>query len=431
MQKKYIINVDDLLLVVILLESFCGMRSVIRYAEMYIITLGTFLCFYKFVKNGKLHMSKEVKVWLVFCAYLVLSLKWSISADGTLNFVRTSVFGAAILMVVIDKPLIIKYLKAVYAVCLTAALSIILELFYPSLIADKLWFFFEFRASGRFNIALLKAGERYNGAYSGIIGEKGDAAFFMCLGLSILFSKCFARKKFKVNDILGLAVLMIALLLTGKRMLFLISIAIPLLLLMISDIRKERKLKYVLQLALTAVLGLVLMINLVPGLGNVFIRLSEAGSNDGALSERYRMWNVCLRMFYESPVTGYGVTGFNNYAYHYGLTAGANAHNIYIQLLGETGLAGMTILFCFLAAVLIRDINLFRMRSFLTRDEICLMYFSFCGQFIFLFYGLSGNTLYYRFEFVMYFMCLLIMNILSLQLSRIPGNTVIIRGEHG
>ncbi|HWT76040.1 MAG TPA: O-antigen ligase family protein [Mobilitalea sp.] len=431
MQIKKYIDVDDLILFIVVLLSFCAMRTVIRYGEKYLVILGILLCVYKFVKNSYLFISLESKVWIIFCVYVTLFLKWSCSVVSTIKYIRLSAFVLALMMIIVNKEFIIKYIKIMYVGCVITAISIMAELINPLVISKYFWYFFEFRASAKNNIAYLKLGDRYNGAYSGLIGEKGDAAFFMCLGLAIVFSKCFARKKVTRMDIISIVLLAAALLLTGKRMLFLISMTLPLLLILLSDMRRESKVLHIFEIGFVALLAFAVIINVVPDLAKVFERLNVNMGQDAAINERYRLWDICLKMFLESPIIGQGLAGFNQFSYNYGNLAGANAHNIYIQLLGETGLLGASILVCFIISTMIKNINIYRCRSHMNAEERNWMYFAFCGQFIFLVYGITGNTFYYSFEFIMYVICLLIINILSLQLCRMDRSAVLVRGEHG
>lgn len=423
--KGFVINIDDIILTVVLLETFCSMRSVLRYAEKYLIMIGIVICLYKFIKSNTLMLSLESKIWFMFCAYVLVSIVWTFSVIDTIYYLRVAFFEAALIMVISNHSFVIKYLKIVKIGCLVAAVSIITEYVNPTIITQYFWFFFE--RHNTVNIAILKAADLYNGGYSGLIGEKGDAAYFMCLGLAIVISECFAKRKLDKFSVIGIVLLMIALLLTGKRMLLFISMALPVLLILISDTKKDKKISRMLIIAAAAIVSYFIIARLAPQIGRSFLRLKMQSGEDASLTERFRLWNICRQMFLSSPVLGYGLASFKGYSYLLGnQMAGANAHNIYLQLAGETGLAGCTILVSFLISTFIKDINVYRLRKYLDQDELSLMYFSFCGQFIFLVYGLSGNTFYYRFELTVYFVCLLMVNIIALQF-----HTILVRDEYG
>ena len=104
------------------------------------------------------------------------------------------------------------------------------------------------------------------------------------------------------------------------------------------------------------------------GIGILFILVPDnaliiAGSNilpsilqgTDTLGTRYRIWEAGLKIFLDYPITGVGIGQFFLYVHNYGISGIPNysnlsTHNLYIQLLSETGIVGTLI---FLSAIFV------------------------------------------------------------------------------
>ena len=110
------------------------------------------------------------------------------------------------------------------------------------------------------------------------------------------------------------------------------------------------------------------------------------------------LWPVAIDMYNKNKLFGYGLNTFNDYFTKVGIWNkkwSANAHNTYIQLLGEVGIVG-TIIFCTAFLIpLIHTISLIRRKkNILDERSKILLVFSLFIQFFWLLYGVSGNPLY-------------------------------------
>ena len=174
----------------------------------------------------------------------------------------------------------------------------------------------------------------------------------------------------------------------------------------------QKKLRSFLQLVAMAVGGYALLyflMGMIPALSDVFERFSTMGK-DGASLERLAMWQLALSMFGEYPVFGAGFWSFPQYyarrlfgifnndrRYKYNMAA----HNVYFQVLGETGLVGFILYLSAVGLVLLETIRLVRKYFHAPNPEIRFaVTFSLCIQFFYLAYSLSGNCLY---DIVFYF----------------------------
>lgn len=201
----------------------------------------------------------------------------------------------------------------------------------------------------------------------------------------------------------------VALLLTTKRGVLLWSLMAILITYWIVSRRKIQSLFKLLGVALLGYGAVLLLTRFIPEVGAVFERFETMGE-DGASLERIAMWELAWKMFQEKPIFGAGFWAFpKRYAsdlfgiyntdlrYKYSMAA----HNVYFQVLCETGIVGFSVYLAAVGMTLRETLRLVRKYS---RDENAelrfAVLFSLCIQIFYLLYSLSGNCLY---DFIFYF----------------------------
>lgn len=112
----------------------------------------------------------------------------------------------------------------------------------------------------------------------------------------------------------------------------------------------------------------------------------------GDLNGRALFWVKALRCFFDHPVMGIGWKNFASLA-----GEGNHAHNIYLQLLAETGSFGFILFIIAAITALIKTIKLQKKGYGTTYLRGAMIY-----QFFFLIYGMSGNPLFDSFYFIPY-----------------------------
>ena len=113
---------------------------------------------------------------------------------------------------------------------------------------------------------------------------------------------------------------------------------------------------------------------------------------------RDQLWNQAIDYFLQNPLTG---IGWNNYKKIFTLRE-THVHNIYLQLLCETGIIGfLSFIVFFVRSLIISFKNLKVSRN--NSIEFSWILFSLYVQIYFLLYGLSGNPLYDVEEMILYF----------------------------
>lgn len=195
-----------------------------------------------------------------------------------------------------------------------------------------------------------------------------------------------------------------ALFLTGKRAhLVFTFIAIMITIYLYKYYDKQRDLKYMVML-IGALLVFSLAYCFIPQVANVINRFSNTSSDENMLL-RYSFWTAALDAFSRNSLTGVGWFGFRNkVAPTIGYTG--HCHNIYIQLLCETGIVGITVFVVWFIYSLYSSIRLIlyvsKNRKIVPQWYQILSIYSIAYQIYFLLYGLTGNPLYDAYVYPMY-----------------------------
>ena len=190
-----------------------------------------------------------------------------------------------------------------------------------------------------------------------------------------------------------------ALLLTTKRAHLLFGIATMIIVYFLVNPEKRANKTFKFGIFAAALLAaLSLLIDAVPTFGEVFERFQTAGTDDASLY-RLLMWKTALDIFLEHSIFGIGWYGFR---YQSGLSdaigATAGCHNIYFELLCETGAVGFIIFMFAMVFSLVktyRNINMLRccQSEALQKSKYALAV-SLAIQIFVLMYGMTGNPIY-------------------------------------
>lgn len=328
--------------------------------------------------------------------------------DGTLFFtIRVIVALMIVLFVNIGNQWMIKLPKYIAGV---GFLNVIATLF-----------FFVFRGSYRIMYRIY--GFYPTGTDRGLSGYRAGianhysqngtyvTAVFIALAVMMFFEK--NKKKRKQLFVLTLASF-VALLLTGKRGHFLFSIMALFGMYFITSkgkiIPKVFKTGFIAVFALTV---FYLLGQFVPVIGNLLERFSTAGSDPESMT-RFAMWNLCFEKFKEHPIFGIGWAQFPQQYYKYLYLPWydekykfLNAHNVYLQILCETGIVGLLLFVMIVSFNLFTVIKTYRISqsfdAFLPDGYKQTLAVSMTLQMFFLAYCLTGNGLYdYSFYFYMF-----------------------------
>ena len=236
-----------------------------------------------------------------------------------------------------------------------------------------------------------------SGVYPGITDQIGRNAFYISVGISILYGYLvtYNRKSVRLAYIV-LAFLLLTLLLTGKRghlvanliaMLFVSSIY--------GKIEGKGFLKRFFKIALFLSQVLLLLIYLFPEAAAPFVRFIERQGGDQT-SGRIFLYINAIELFKQKPIWGWGCGVFSN-------LYGTGTHNIYLQLLAENGLIGFLLFFSILVFNFANTLKAIK-KSMLNNENQYGIYliFSLYIQMFYLIYGFTGNPLNDGFILIIY-----------------------------
>lgn len=238
--------------------------------------------------------------------------------------------------------------------------------------------------------------------------------FFILITIFLLARLTFVHEKIKNNKFLFalIPISFVALVLTGKRGVLLWSLVSVTLTYLISNKGKSGKVLKLGFSALLAIAFLEILAQVVPEISYVFERFHSVGDDTASL-ERLAMWRLAFEKFKLHPILGNGFWSFRNfYAEELAPIWHANsaryqyldAHNVYIQVLCETGIVGATLYILAISLLLHRTIKLVRQVRLYHSVELRFgAMFSLCVQIFYLAYSLTGNCLY---DIIFYFYAL-------------------------
>lgn len=224
--------------------------------------------------------------------------------------------------------------------------------------------------------------------YPGLAGQTGNNAFMMSIGFAILFCKIRYGGKNKKIEALLLLIIGIALLLTGKRS-FLFINPLCICLLIYSDNRKK----------ILYTIIILLIVAIVTGLALFFVSNSESIINflENNSSGRFKLYKEALRQFQLtliSPVFGNGIQSFILLSDVRGSGGEIlETHNIYLQLLCETGIFGLSFFLSIIYCNFIQVVKARKALGQMDNEYQVLLSVSLYIQLIFVLYGMFGNPI--------------------------------------
>lgn len=361
-----------------------------KYLSLFII----FLCFELFIskRSHKVVVNIYIGLYVTFVAMIFFSCLWVSSSKSILSYSTYFISGICIVSFRFSNVFyryLLKFFKILFWI-------FIFSIFLEAASKSAFSILFGFASFGDANMRAITAG----GAVSGLAFEKAYAAFICNLGLGMIFAEyvCYKSYKYIIQSI----IVMLALMMTGKRTLFIIPIAV--LLIYIILFSKNNKFIKLAGVGLSIVIFIISAYFLIPGASLIIDRL--VNSDGDVLSGREVFWNYAMKMFQQNRLLGKGFLSFNDFIFnqgfrYYGGRWNYQAHNVYIQLLAETGLIGFSLITLLIISLLFKSIIIVKKnRSFW---NVLLVYWIF----LFLIYSLTGNTLYYPCQLIILFLIIL------------------------
>ena len=354
--------------------------------------------------TGKLYVTRYQAMWFAIAAVLVVAIPFSYDKGMAAVFAGLYFLSAVLLCFPYTDHFWERLLTVMRGFALVMAISIILSTVIENLILDYFWIIVNPRRTQ--SVITRIQNELSKGSYSGLAGEQAQAALIMNVGIATKLAIPFSGGRVRKKDSFELVLYLVALILTGKRMLFVIPVLVGATVLLLSEMRQKVTKLFFAILGLVAALGVAYFF--IPQMAIIYERLiGNVGTEYyDPLSGRGDLWEYSIRMFLEKPLFGYGFGSYNSYAYDHGYLRNGQrwnyfGHNCYLQLLGETGLVGTALFVGMFVYALVFTARSFRKSA--SRERKYYLIFSFCLQLMLLIYCVTGNVLYYAEQVFLWF----------------------------
>lgn len=362
---------------------------VLCIALLYFITIRVFKC--------SLKISYKSTLWLMLIAIAISTYRGSHTINNTSDFIIFSIFSLIIFSVGTDAGAYCKILSIVRAISIAYAISVWIQLLMPGIyrtIMDIL-----------FGTTITENVEKLQriGYYTGFSTNPGFTAGHLVAGLfsAITVNKIFPKHYNKFITVF----LLISLLLTGKRAHALFVMISFFFLYLYSGKRQETLKKYgKIFLAITVLVLLFTLLKdylaLIPGVSRMVDTISSLLLGEDISNGRARLHAWAMMQFINHPVLGIGWGNARLWSFGSVLfTKSMDTHNVYIQLLCETGVLGFVAVCSVFLAFLTKSVKLERG---IASGEIALrgerwqflLDYALLYQVFFLLYCISGNPLY-------------------------------------
>ncbi len=203
-----------------------------------------------------------------------------------------------------------------------------------------------------------------------------------------------------------MAITLITLILTGKRGMLVFSLMAVIIFTLVYHAKDAGKtIKTVIKLSgvfmLFSAVVVALAHTIMPQIWITMSRFLDSGLGDDVTSGRMRMWLLALDLFKENPIFGIGWNGYRivySTAWHHSsLDTTLDTHNVYLQLLCETGIIGSIIFFSVMFGAIYHTVKALRRYRFAyrgTKEDVRILSVSCALQILFLLYCFTGNPLY-------------------------------------
>ena len=385
------------------LKNIIFLNSVVQYITL----LGALLLFMK--KIDFRYITKYELIWLLAFLFLIVGRNRRLEI-GELDTNILYYGYMIVLIIVLRKNIswISSFVHFLYLISFGHATATIIFRFVPVV-------FQVYAANIVSPINYAEVVKRYAaGQITGLCVNYGLNAGILALGTGVAAIYAIFSEQHRKKYVLATGYLLFALLLTGKRspVIFTTASVIAVYLLCVHEKLSQKMIKLLIGLLL-GLLMIPIVLMLVPQLTVVFDRLADT-QDWSTLGGRTELYEEAIRMFKQHPVIG---NGWASYLLETEHTIGRvyekqyarmMAHNIYLQLLAETGVVGLlTFLYLFLS----NAIKVSKMIFAQGIDSICghenSKYIAAVIYLLlfFMLYGFSGNPLYDAYMYIMAMMC--------------------------
>lgn len=378
-------------------STYGGVKYIIWILSMLFIFFGGCI-----KSNGLLFLNRKILtylfLWIIFIGiYLILYNQgiFKYSFYTTLRWLFY--FSFMLLLPLIEKNLYLQMLNILKWISEIYVAGVYFFMFFPEKykIMYTLWGYWP---SGTNNGKL--------GFHAGFANHYSENAMFITVALFVVVAKyMLSTNRLKKKGLLvEIFIVAFALMSTTKRahILFGVLAIICAYYLFKPEKRITRSFKITIA-AIVGFAGLYVLSFSVPEINAIFERFSNIGEDEES-NTRFLMWALALKNFKNNPIFGIGWNGykylFNRYLYNPSVRAERyaylNAHNVYLQLLCETGILGFSLFMTNAVNMFIKSVGMLKanIRENFSTEVKMGLFFILTMQIFFWLYSMTGNCLY-------------------------------------
>lgn len=392
--KKDLLDITVLVLLIIII--FSNATVLRRYLIIMFPLAAIMLAFSIIIRKREIHINIQDVLWYLVLMYLIIMLPFSYNIKESL--IHVCYYGVSVIIMVLLRSkanILLTLIKSFKIIATIFSVVTILSFINKNIIPTRFHFMFDYDRLLKINHEIGK------NAFSGLAGEVSYNMFSIAIGFGIIVSSYLIYKKSTLSYNTLILIMCFALLLTQKRsILVILLLTIIFLMLVLLDKSVTKKVFKIIAIFLFLIMFIFFAF---PNVLRIFERFFIGGQL--YLSGRNTLWSYAMDMFLERPLFGYGMGSYNIYCNYMGYFAGKqHAHNIYFQLLAETGLVGFLLFSSVFIFSLFKTIRLIKKTVKLTNNYQLrvLSVFSLYLQLFFLIYGLVGIPLYNFTQFLVY-----------------------------
>lgn len=237
-----------------------------------------------------------------------------------------------------------------------------------------------------------------NNYSTGLANNFSLNGMYMAIVSIVAYAYMYYKKK-KVLSVFFFIISIVALFMTGKRGVLLFTfVAIIITYMMCNRDSVLYKLGVIIPLALGIIVALYVMSFYIESINATISRFFSYVPDIS--TGRFDLYNKAWEMFLEKPLLGIGWSEYASrvdYMY-FGDDEYRDVHNVYLQLLTETGVIGFLVFMILFIYAFVKTFNL--VKKYLKETNALpdyvwmLLVFSFCYQIFFFSYCMTGNPLY-------------------------------------
>lgn len=370
-----------------------------EYVRYFLMIVSLFLMIYACSIEWKIRISNKILLclmpWILFTIGYICIYNRSIFKGSFYTTIRWLYFFSVIFLIsLIDCKIYSKLLKILMFFSLIYVVGVYFFMLFPDKysVMYNIWGYWP---TGTNN--------GMSGFHAGFANHYSENAMYIIPCLFICISKFLTEyRKKKIIYLFGIIVSGFALIATAKRAHVLFGAIAFMIAYYFFDRRKKMSRFFKLLVVIVTVFAILNILSLfVPTINMLFERFANIGV-DQESNTRFKMWKLAIDNFKKSPLFGIGWFG---YKYQYNIMlfdplrraeryGYLNSHNVYLQLLCETGILGFGL-------IIWGGINIFKETFNLLDEEIIdgynikeILFFSLIMQLFFWLYSLTGNCLY-------------------------------------